>query len=99
MELVCYVIMGFFPALVILSMVSHARKHVGSARGHVQWGWDAPGGWHGPACRQLVMDEVIIKDDVVPLRFGCPARTACARGRFQRSCSPCSIVLRASEQS
>lgn len=51
MELVCYVIMGFFPALVILSMVSQAGKHVGSAQGHVQWGWGAPEGCHDPACR------------------------------------------------
>lgn len=65
MELVCYVIMGFFPALVILSMVSQAGKHMGSAQGHVQWGWGAPEGCHDPACRQLVMDEVVTRDDIV----------------------------------
>lgn len=31
MELVCYVIMGFFPAVVILSMVSHRRGAHGSS--------------------------------------------------------------------
>lgn len=40
MELVCYVIMGFFPALVILSMVSHCWEVRGlSARDKSQWGW------------------------------------------------------------
>lgn len=38
-ELLCYVIMGFFPALVILSMVSPACP----ARG-------LPAGWRDPAC-------------------------------------------------
>ena len=45
MELVCYVIMGFFPALVILSMVSHCwEAHGLSARDKSQWGWFVSGG-------------------------------------------------------
>lgn len=36
-ELLCYVVMGFFPALVILSMVSPT---------HLAWGLIS--GWRGP---------------------------------------------------
>jgi len=44
-ELVCYVIMGFFPALVIISMVSHCREACGlSTRDKFQWGWIISGG-------------------------------------------------------
>lgn len=45
MELVCYVIMGFFPALVILSMVSHCwEAHGLRARDKSQRGRFVSGG-------------------------------------------------------
>ena len=39
-ELLCYVIMGFFPALVVLSMVSHPTRWVSRlAGGGPEWYW------------------------------------------------------------